>query len=442
MEVERVKVKVKVDSGEQRLKELGYKQELKRDLSLLHNFALSFSIISILGGVTILYNTGLSYGGPASMTYGWLIVSCFTMFVAVSMAEICSAFPTTGGLYFWSYQLAGKEWGPFAAWMTGWFNMVAQWAGTASIDYSLAVLIQTIILLSTGGANGGGYMASKYEVLGIYGGILLLHAAMNSLPVSWLAYLGTFAAAWNIVGVFVLMFLIPLVSPTRASAKFVFQHFNKETSYQIHSSPYVFFLGLLMSQYTLAGYDAAAHMSEEAKYSDKSGPYTIISAVAISIVVGWGYLLGITFAVTDLNHVLDPANDANGYAIAQVFYDAFKNRFGDGTGGIFCLAVAALAIFFSGMGAITSTSRMTYGFSRDEAMPLSRLWHSVNRWDVPVNAVWLCATVSFIMALTSLGSLVAFQAMVSVATIAIYIAYAIPSLLRVTAARKSFCNIQ
>ncbi|MCO5601249.1 hypothetical protein L7F22_055368 [Adiantum nelumboides] len=320
------------------------------------------------------------------------------------------------------------------------FNIVAQWAAIASIDYYLAVFIQTIILLSTGGANNGGYIASKYEVLGICGGILLLHSALNSLPIGWLAYVGTFAAAWNILGVFILMFLIPLVSPTRASAKFVFQHFNKESSYQIHSSPYIFCLGLLMSQFTLAGYDAAAHMSEEAKFSDKSGPYTIISSLAISIVVGWGYLLGITFAVTDLDHVIDPGNDANGNAIAQVFYDAFKNRFGSGIGGIFCLGVVALAVFFSAMGAITATSRIIYGFSRDEAMPFSRVWHSVNRWEVPLNAVWLCTTISFILATTSLGSLVAFQALVSVATISIYITYAVPSLLRVTIARKSFVS--
>ncbi|MCO5593577.1 hypothetical protein L7F22_047592 [Adiantum nelumboides] len=134
------------------------------------------------------------------------------------------------------------------------------------------------------------------------------------------------------------------------------------------------------------------------------GPYTIISSLAISIVVGWGYLLGITFAVTDLDHIIDPGNDANGNAIAQVFYDAFKNRFGSGIGGIFCLGVVALAVFFSGMGAITATSRIIYGFSRDEAMPLSRHWHLVNRWEVPLNAVWLCTTISFLLAMTVLFS--------------------------------------
>ena len=105
--------------------------------------------------------------------------------------------------------------------------------------------------------------------------------------------------------------------------------------------------------------------SEETKSSDKNGPYGIISSVAISVVVGWAYLIGVTFAVTNLSHVLDTSNDANGYAIAQVFFDAFQNRYGSGTGGIVCLCIVAVAIFFCGMSSITSNSRCAifFGFS-------------------------------------------------------------------------------
>ncbi|KAH9306378.1 hypothetical protein KI387_010782, partial [Taxus chinensis] len=248
------------DSGHARLNQLGYKQELNRDLSVLSNFAFSFSIISILTGITTLYTTGLTFGGPVTMVYGWLIAGCFTLFVGLSMAEICSSYPTSGGLYYWSAMLAGKEWGPFASWITGWFNIVGQWAVTTSIDFSLAQLLQVIILLSTGGNNGGGYNASKYVVICFHGGILLSHAILNSLPITWLSFVGTLSAAWNVLGVFVLMILIPAVAPKKASAKFIFEHFNTDNEVRIHSKPYIFVLGLLMSQYTLSGYDASAHM--------------------------------------------------------------------------------------------------------------------------------------------------------------------------------------
>lgn len=161
-----------------------------------------------------------------------------------------------------------------------------QWAVTTSIDFSLAQLLQVIILLGTGGKNGGGYEASKYVVILIHGGILLVHGILNSLPITWLSKFGQLAAAWNIlgtnistlsfetsqfdlnpepcvyfdVGVFILMILIPSVTTKRASAEFVFTHFNRDNGEGIHSNLYIFSLGLLMSQYTLTGYDASAHM--------------------------------------------------------------------------------------------------------------------------------------------------------------------------------------
>ncbi|KAJ8548259.1 hypothetical protein K7X08_030728 [Anisodus acutangulus] len=421
-----------------RLRQLGYKQELYRGLSFIANFSLTFSIVSVLTGISTLYNQALSFGGPVTIIYGWPIVGLMTLIVGLAMAEICSAYPTSAGLYYWSAKLAGNKFGPFAAWITGWFNIVGQWAVTASVDFSLAQLVQVIILLSTGGLNGGGYQASKYVVIALHGGILLLHAILNSLPILWLSFIGQLAAAWNVLGVFLLMILIPVVATERASAKFVFTNFNTENGDGINNNLYIFVLGLLMSQYTLTGYDASAHMTEETKNADMNGPKGIVSAIGISVIAGWAYILGITFAVTDIPHLLNKNNDSGGYAIAQIFYDVFKSRYGSGVGGIFCLGVIAVAVFFCGMSSLTSNSRMAYAFSRDGAMPYSSFWHKVNKQEVPLNAVWTSAFIAFCMALTSLGSLVAFQAMTSIATIGLYIAYALPILFRVTLARKSF----
>jgi amino acid transporter len=307
---------------------------------------------------------------------------------------------------------------------------------TTSVDYSLAQLIQVIILLSTGGKNGGGYLASKYVVIAFHAAILLSHAVINSLPITVLSFFGQFAAAWNMLGVFVLMIAVPAVATERASAEFVFTHFNTDNGAGIHSNFYIFVLGLLMSQYTLTGYDASAHMvrarhdtadldlkqhhscvcvyiyisfwvdmdflvmqTEETKNADRNGPIGIISAIGISIVVGWGYILGITFAVKDIPYLLSPDNDAGGYAIAEVFYLAFKSRYGSGVGGIVCLGIVAVAIYFCGMSSVTSNSRMAYAFSRDGAMPFSSVWHRVNKQEVPINAVWLSVSVALVMAL-------------------------------------------
>ncbi|XP_039794965.1 amino-acid permease BAT1 homolog [Panicum virgatum] len=268
------------DRDQVRLRQLGYKQELKRGLSVLSNFALSFSIISVFMGVTITYNTGLRYGGPVSMTLGWLVVSALNGCVALSMAEICSAYPTSGGLYYWSAKLAGKDLAPFASWLTGWFNIVGQWAGTTSVDFSLAQLVQVMVLLGTGGLNGGGYMASKYVVLAIYGAILVIHGLMNSLPIHCLAWFGHLGAFWNTAGTFALVIIIPAVATERASTEFIFTHLNTENGMGIHDKAYILAMGLLMSQYSLIGYDASAHMTEETKNADWSGPMGIVTSVA------------------------------------------------------------------------------------------------------------------------------------------------------------------
>ncbi|KAI3914074.1 hypothetical protein MKW92_040138 [Papaver armeniacum] len=454
---------VRIDTGESRLAQLGYYQELDRSLSVISNFALCFVTVSVLQGITTLYSQGLQYGGPISMIYGWLIAGFFTVFVGLSMAEICSSYPTSGGLYYWSAKLAGPSWAPFASWLTCWFNMVGQvrsgfknkfhihdlyssddglivlqWANTTSVDFSLAQMVQVIILLSTGGKNGGGYLASKYVLICIYGGVLFVHGVLNVLPVKFISILGNVAALWNIFGVFLLMILIPFVAPKRASVEYISTHFNTDTAVGIQSKPYIFVLGLLMSSYTLAGYDASVHLVEETKSADRNGPKGIISAILVSFIVGWGYLLGITFAVTDIPHLVNPNNDAGGYAAAQLFYEAFKSRYGSGVGGIICFGVAAVAIFFCGMGTITNNSRMVYAFSRDGAMPYSSVWHKLNKNEVPVNAVWLSVAISFVMALTSLLSLVAFQSMVSIATVGINISYVIPIFYRITLGHKTF----
>ncbi|CAM8886040.1 unnamed protein product [Rhodiola kirilowii] len=109
------------ERDDSKLNRLGYKQELSRSLSLIANFSVTFTIVSVITGLTTLYNTGLTYGGPVTMVWGWPIVGLFTMVVGSSMAEICSAYPTSGGLYFWSAKLCGNRWGPLASWLTGWY---------------------------------------------------------------------------------------------------------------------------------------------------------------------------------------------------------------------------------------------------------------------------------------------------------------------------------
>jgi len=110
--------KIKQDVAD--LHGLGYAQELFRSMGGFSNFAISFSIISILTGAVILYDYGLAWAGTAAVMIGWPVVTVFVLAIAASMAELASAYPTAGGLYFWASKLGGPGWG----WFTGWFNLI------------------------------------------------------------------------------------------------------------------------------------------------------------------------------------------------------------------------------------------------------------------------------------------------------------------------------
>src|SRR3954451_2045843 len=119
------------------LHRLGYAQQLFREMGGFSNFAISFSIISILTGAVLLYGYGLKFAGPIVNSVGWPVVSLFTLCVAASMAELASAYPTAGGLYYWAFRLGGRKW----AWVTAWLNMVGQVSITAGIDVAAAIYL-------------------------------------------------------------------------------------------------------------------------------------------------------------------------------------------------------------------------------------------------------------------------------------------------------------
>jgi len=137
-------------------------------MSGFSNFAISFTIISILSGTLTLYYQGINYGGPVEEAYGWPLVSVFVIIVGLGMAEIASKYPTAGGLYYWASKLGGASWG----WFTGWFNLIGQIAITAGIDYGAAVFTDALLQLLW----PNHFTGTAHEVIYVYAVILGLHA--------------------------------------------------------------------------------------------------------------------------------------------------------------------------------------------------------------------------------------------------------------------------
>jgi amino acid permease (GABA permease) len=397
-----------------RLAELGYKQELHRGMSGFSNFAVSFSIISILAGAITSYGIAMNSGGPIAISIGWPLVGVFVVCVALAMAEICSVYPTAGGLYFWAGRLARKN-KPVWAWYVGWFNFLGEVAVTAAIDYGAA-------LTWTAFAN----LAWNFEVTPartfvVFAVILLAHGLLNTFGVNLVKLLSNISAWWHLVGVAVIVAVLAFVPDKHQSLSYTFFHYENHFGWS--NVVYVFFIGLLMAQYTFTGFDASAHVAEETHGAATNAPKGIVNSVVVSLIAGWILLLAITAAIQNYNAELATTT---GLPPAQIFIDAAGHKL-----GLFLIFICAVAQFFCGMASVTANSRMTYAFSRDGALPGSALWSRVNpRTGTPTNSVWLCTICALILASPAIKSGTAYLAVTSIAVIGLYIAYVTPVLLR------------
>jgi len=431
-----------------RLHGLGYAQELFRAMGGFSNFAISFTIISILSGCVTLYYLTTINGGYTAASIGWPLVTIFVVIVALGMAELASAYPTAGGLYYWASKLGGPGWG----WFTGWFNLIGQVGITAGIDYGAAVTIDTLLhawfpgVPATLGSVAGIDPATQWTTLLIYAIVLAVHALLNIFGVRIVAFLNDISVGWHIVGVIliaggvVIATLIGLqFNPGNAgvccATQVAANHyhglnsagtlFTVNQAFNATGFPiwYAFLLSLLLAQYTYTGYDASAHMTEETIGAETRAPWGVVMSVVVSAIAGYALLMGLSAAAPDLA--------AAGSFVNPVLY-ILESRLSYVLGTLLFAAIA-VAQLFCGMSSITSNSRMIYAFSRDGAVPFHNVWHSLDRGRTPRNAIILAAVAAFVLAIPTVWNFAAYVAVTSIATIGLYLAYGIPILLRVLA---------
>jgi amino acid transporter len=391
----------------------------------------------------------MNVGGPAVMTLGWLFVGFFVTLVALGMAEVASSYPTAGGLYYWSAKLAPESGRNPAAWswFVGWFNLIGQVAVTAGIDFGLALFTTAFLNLAFAIA------VTPTVTIAVYGVMLILHALLNTFGIRLVALLNDVSVWWHVVGVSVIVAVCVFLNQhTRTDLGTVFSKTVNNTGYDTAQLPalmflgiplYVALIGLLNAQYTLTGYDASAHMSEETHDADTAAPRGIVFSVVISVIFGFILLVamnvGITpeqvFTGTDgtmVDGYTHALQTATGVPPVQIWIDAVGQSL-----GMAVLLIVIGAQFFCGMSSVTANSRMIYAFSRDGAVPLSSFWHRINkRTRTPTNSIWLAAVGAFILGLPYLYSPVAYFAITSIAVIGLYVAYIAPVFLRLRAGDK------
>jgi len=442
-----------IDQDIKRLHGLGYAQELFRAMGGFSNFAISFTIISILSGcVTLFYLVPTTVGYPAA-SIGWPLVTIFVVIVALGMAELASAFPTAGGLYYWSSKLGFRgRGGPAWGWYTGWFNLIGQVAITAGIAYGAAVTVDLLLhawIPSFPAVPGFADPLTQWTTLLIYAIILVVVAVLNIFGVRIVAFLNDVSVWWHIVGV--ILIVAGVVGATIIGQQFIpgsngvapatqvtgtAQGFNSlSTLFTVNSGAnvtgfpllYAFLLSLLLAQYTYTGYDASAHMTEETIGAETRAPWGVVMSVVVSFIAGYALLMAL-IATTPILLAPNPNVPAANNFVNGVLY-ILQSRVGYFLGTLL-FAVIAVAQLFCSMSSITSNSRMIYAFSRDGAVPFHNVWHRLDRGRTPRNAIILAAVAAFILAVPTVVNYTSYLAITSIAVIGLYIAYAIPIFLR------------
>ena len=405
-----------LDADVAKLHELGYAEELHRRMGGFSNFAVSFTIISVLSGCLTLYYFGMQEGGPVDIVWGWIIVGFFTTVVGLGMAEIASAYPTAGGLYYWSAKLAKGNPGAWS-WFTGWFNLLGQVAITAGIDYGFAFFFSAFLNMVFNFPTTAGW------ILVVYAGILIIHGLLNTFGVRVVAFLSDVSAWWHILGVAIIALVLVFAPSHHASASFVFTKFINLSGFG--SKWYVFLIGFLMAQYTFTGYDASAHMSEETRNPDLAAPRGIVSSIIVSLIAGWILILAITFVIpTNLSVYTKYA--VQEFSPVLIWTDAIGRH-----GAELLLVIAFMAQAYCGMASVTEIRGCSTPSAGTGPYRGTGSGTRINpRTRTPTNSIWFCVVFAFLLAVPSLWSGVAYGAVTSIATIGLYIAYVLPTLLR------------
>jgi amino acid transporter len=430
-----------MDEDRDHLHAMGYAQELHRGMSTFSNFAISFSIISILAGGMTSFWLGMVTSGPRVILLGWVVVGFFVLLVGMAMAEICSAYPTAGGLYYWSAKLARKNAARWS-WFTGYFNLLGQIGVIASVDYALSIFIAYFIRMFD-----DGFKLTVGSIYIIFLIVLVVHGLLNTFGINVVKIMGDISVWWHVVGVVIIagiLFISPSNKRGIAGAFDAAPPGLTGWTGGVFVTAYLFALGLLLAQYTITGFDASAHVSEETVGARTEAPKAIVRSIYISAIAAIVLNLSMIAALPKKGDTDAYAGiifgDANDPFLVNAAPRLISSAVGTGTAK-FLIFIAIVGQFFCGLASVTANSRMIYAFSRDGALPGSKYWHKINKKTrTPTNSVWLGVVLSAIVGASSLYVAghgagrysTAFFAMTGICVIGLYIAYAIPIYLRLT----------
>ncbi|HND49739.1 MAG TPA: amino acid permease [Anaerolineales bacterium] len=372
------------------LHKLGYAQELSRRMSGFSNFAISFSIICILAGGISAFPAAFNALGSGGAFLIWLVGGILALSVAFGMGQIASSFPTAGGLYHWSSHLGGKFWG----WATAWFNLIGLICVVSSVDVLLySVFFKDLLLGTVLGVDVSGWGTTQQMIFLIIA--LVSQAALNHYFIDITTKL-TDWSGYVILGLTVVL-IITLFAFSSVPLDFTrlwsFQNVTGDAGggvvpFRTESVALAFLLGLSYVCYTITGFDASAHTSEETQDAQVNVPKGMWTAVF------WSWVFGLV-AVAAYVLTMPNLEEAHAAGWGSFFYMWGSSNMPQWL-SVFLAVGMVLVNYVCALAGLTSTSRMMYAFARDGGLPASKALSNVSpQYRTPGTAVWVSAVLAF-----------------------------------------------
>ncbi|CAF0955812.1 unnamed protein product [Rotaria sordida] len=420
-------VQIVEDPDVRLLREMGYKQELYRGFSPFMSFAFCFTAVNVLTSISIGFTYSLNTGGSGVTIWAWVIGAIFTILIGLSLAEICSVYPSAGSVYHWAGQLVSAKHAPLASFICGWFNFIGNFSGDVAFASGFATIINAAILL-----EGKDSLSTGAQV-GIGIGISFVWAVQNALRIDQQGWVNNFAVIFQLGSAISIIVVLLTMAPERATARNVFTSTYNDTGFPF---PYVCLIGILSTLFSFSGYEAGAHLAEETRGASRAAPKGIVGTCICCAITGFAYLLALLFAIPNVSSFVE--NNSGDNSTQNLAVAAFQLAVPH-QGALALTILLILNLYFAGMSSLTVTSRIGFAMARDGVFPLS----TYLRWiykptKTPLGNVIFVFIIDCLLLLLQLASTTAFSAILSIATLGYQISYFIPILFRCTTARHNF----
>ncbi|ROW10900.1 hypothetical protein VPNG_05362 [Cytospora leucostoma] len=408
------------------LAKMGYKQELKRNFSTLEVFGIAFSIMGLLPSIASTLAFSLP-AGPAGMVWSWFLASGCIFVVGLAMADLGSAMPTSGGLYWWTHYFSSAETRNYLCFLVGYSNSLGLIGGLCSINYGFALMFCAVIVISTDGS----WSPSNGIIYVVFLVCTLTHGVLASILTKVMNKLQTFAVFLNIALILSTIIALPVgMANKRNDGHFIFAHVENLTTWP---TGWAFMLAWLSPIWTIGAFDSCVHMSEEASNAAKAVPLGILSSVGMCW--GLGFVIVIVLAACIDPNIENVLGSSFGQPMAQIYYDALGKH-----GAMGFIAFLFIVQYLMGISITVAASRQMWAFSRDGALPFSSFFRPISKTFgyIPFRTVWGAVFAAIILGLLCLIASAAASALFSLAVAGNNLAWLVPIFSRAVWSREKF----